>query len=384
MTHFIGMDFNSLYPSAFSSASHDFIKYTGGKMYMPGKITAFYDCVEKPELKKIAREIINRKDTLFIAEVKGHIDRNHLNEFINFLPIFRNIDITNDELTLGPYMVNYMKENGMKIGNTERKLTQLADSYDYMSFSSYYLWYLMDRFHFVIDDIKTLIVFNKHDKFNAFVNDFSVQRRKYLADRNPKENFFKISLNGSYGYDAMNTENYSKSFVQSAAKASCSKLSDNFKNIRKLADDVFQVDMNSDTFKCNTCIHQAYFTLDNAKYWYLVFVYEFMHKCMDMNRIHFIHGDTDAFYWAVAGKMDDELGNKQGFKHVVTDKEFYDQNVFKFLPHHAFCFDESYRPKFETKMEAMAHEKKLLGLAIEKQGDNLIALGPKCYTAWDN
>jgi hypothetical protein len=242
----------------------------------------------------------------------------------------------------------------------------------------------MDRFHFIIDDIKTLIVFNKHDKFNTFVNDFSVQRWKYLADRNPKENFFKISLNGSYGYDAMNTENYSKSYIQSAAKASCSKLSDNFKNIRQLADDVYQVDMNSDTFKCSTCIHQAYFTLDNAKYWYLVFVYEFMYKCMDMNRIHFIHGDTDAFYWAVAGKIDDELGNNQGFKHVIIDRDFYDQNVFKFLPHDAFCFNENYRPTFNTKIEAKAHEKKLLGLAIEKQGDNLIALGPKCYTAWDN
>ena len=59
-------------------------------------------------------------------------------------------------------MQNYMKKNGMKTDTKERKLTQLADTNgEYMSFSSYYLWYLMDKFHFVIDDIQTLITFNK-------------------------------------------------------------------------------------------------------------------------------------------------------------------------------------------------------------------------------
>ena len=146
-----------------------------------------------------------------------------------------------------------------------------------------------------------------------------------------------------------------------------------------------------------------------------------MHKCLDMNRIHFIEGDTDSMYWAVAGCPNDD--NKQDFKHVVIDKEFYDANVFKFMPYDTFCFNPESRPTIQSMIDDLlnvctlasqksllkclggvdlkdlrailslpeneafvkkSHEKKLLGLAIEKQGDNMIALGPKCYTSWNN
>ena len=434
MTHFIGYDFNQLYPSGFSSTKHEFINYTNGKMYMPGQITAFYDVEQKPELKQIALDIINNKKKLFIAEVKGHIDRKYLNEFINFLPIFRNINITNDEKTLGSDMYNFMRSNKMKVDHVERKLTQLADTYgEYMSFSSYYLWYLIDRFHFIIDDIKSLIVFNKQDEFGAFVVDFSIHRWKHMINKSPQEKFFKNCTNGSYGYDAMNTENYSTSFICQEAKTQSLKRSNKILNIRQLSDSMYQVDMENDKPKCNTCIQQAYFTLDNAKYWYLVFVYEFMHKCLDMNRIHFIEGDTDSAYWAVAGNPEED--HKQGFKNVVIDKEFYDEHVFKFLPYDTFCFKESSRPTIQKMIDMlldnnhkttslsiancfdpeglkaiknlkvkelkrclrnsmntsefesfikMSHKKKLLGLAIENEGHNMIALSPKCYTSWNN
>jgi hypothetical protein len=36
MTHVCGYDFNSLYPSVMSGIPHDFIKYTGHRIYMPG------------------------------------------------------------------------------------------------------------------------------------------------------------------------------------------------------------------------------------------------------------------------------------------------------------------------------------------------------------
>jgi hypothetical protein len=36
MTHVTGYDFNSLYPSVMSGIPHDFIKYTGHRIYMPG------------------------------------------------------------------------------------------------------------------------------------------------------------------------------------------------------------------------------------------------------------------------------------------------------------------------------------------------------------
>ena len=75
---------------------------------MPGRITNTYKC-DSEKVKNIALDIINKKKTLFIAVVRGHIQKEHLNKFINFLPIFRNIEITTDEKTIGPFMYNYMK-----------------------------------------------------------------------------------------------------------------------------------------------------------------------------------------------------------------------------------------------------------------------------------
>ena len=107
-----------------------------------------------------------------------------------------------------------------------------------------------------------------------------------------------------------------------------------------------------------------------------------MRKCLDLNRLHFIEGDTDSAYWAISGDPKDD--NKQGFKHIITDHEFYNNNIFKFMPSDFYTSDESCRPKLSTKLEVKRHEKKLLGAAIEKQGDNFIALCPKCYTYWDS
>ena len=85
-----------------------------------------------------------------------------------------------------------------------------------------------------------------------------------------------------------------------------------------------------------------------------------------MTRIHYIEGDTDSAYWAIAGDPNDDY--HQQFKHVIADREYYDQHVYEWFP------DPS---------KDVYDEKKLLGLAIEKEGENCIALAPKCYTIWN-
>ena len=92
-----------------------------------------------------------------------------------------------------------------------------------------------------------------------------------------------------------------------------------------------------------------------------------MYKCLDMNKIHFVEGDTDSAYWAVAGDVDKDY--TQGFDAVIKDVEFYTANVYSWMPNPS---KDGY------------DEKKILGLAIEKQGENCIALAPKCYTIWNN
>jgi hypothetical protein len=365
MTHVIGVDFNSLYPSSFSSNYNRNIPYHNGIMYMPGRLEWYQEC-ETEEQKREAIRNIMKKEKLFIAEVIGHIDDDHLNEFINFPPIFRNIDINLDAATLGQYMYDFVKQ--FSKGKQERKLTMILSTHgEYMSFSSYYLWFLIDRCHFIIDDIRSIMYFSKHTGFHEFVNQFMSKRCEATdAGNKGMETFCKMSMNGSYGYDGKNTEKYSQVSIVNRDGCYQKHRLDNYVSTQRITDDCYIISTKKRNYSCDTCIQESYFTLDNAKYWYLNFVYNFMYKCLDMNRMHFIEGDTDSAYWAVAGSVEDDI--HQGFKHVISNQSFYDEYIYDWFPN----------PNGDT-----AEKKKLLGLCIEKEAENCIALSPKCYTLFD-
>jgi hypothetical protein len=57
ITHIIGIDFNSLYPSSYSSKYHPFNPYTNGIMYMPGPLKA-----KITDSKEALKVIENRKE----------------------------------------------------------------------------------------------------------------------------------------------------------------------------------------------------------------------------------------------------------------------------------------------------------------------------------
>jgi hypothetical protein len=147
-----------------------------------------------------------------------------------------------------------------------------------------------------------------------------------------------------------------------------------------LNEDLFQAQSVGKTFKCKTCIQEGYFTLDNAKFWYLNFYYNFMTKCLDMNRIHVVELDTDSCYLAIAGNPNED--HHQCFKYVINDEDFYNEHIYSWAPS-SFYSTNNTNPSFDTPKAQMAFDKKLLGLAIEKECENMIALAPKLYTCFN-
>ncbi|KAA6356483.1 MAG: hypothetical protein EZS28_047990 [Streblomastix strix] len=137
---------------------------------------------------------------------------------------------------------------------------------------------------------------------------------------------------------------------------------------QKLADDVYAVQMNPETCACKTSLQVAYFVLDNAKYWYLNFIQNFMHKCLDMDKLHFVEGDTDSAYWAVSGKAFGESATindqDQSLAGSFDPFQFYDENAKYFFP---------------TVEGGLMDEKKILGLAVEQESPEIIAPAPKNY-----
>ena len=211
MTHFIGFDFNSLYPSSFSGQYNGLNKYTDGIIKMPGRLLRYIKC-DTEEKKREALEIIKEKKMIFIVTVKGGIPEKHWNNVINFAPIIRNIEFIQDEKTMGSYMYNYMKNNGLSVDNKVRKLTNLLNTYgENMVFYCYYLWFLMDECYFEIEDIEEISIFTSHTGFKGFVEKLTNDRQESIVEGNKGvDNFCKLNLNGSYGYDGMNEEKYTK------------------------------------------------------------------------------------------------------------------------------------------------------------------------------
>lgn len=99
----------------------------------------------------------------FVAKVKRRISNDFISEYINFLPIIRNIDITIDT----DYRT-MLKDSNINTLNTERKLTEPKDTAnEFMAFSSYYLWYLIDRFHFLVDAVESVVTVTASAPFNS-------------------------------------------------------------------------------------------------------------------------------------------------------------------------------------------------------------------------
>jgi hypothetical protein len=128
-----------------------------------------------------------------------------------------------------------------------------------------------------------MYVYDKHTGFRAFTEEMTKlrQRAKLHGDWAGDE-FYKLVLSGPSGYDIMNEEKFCKNSIIKRETAKLKIFSPYFMSARKLNESHYQVQMEKDAFNCKTPLIQGFFTLENAKFWYLNFIYNFVFKCLDM------------------------------------------------------------------------------------------------------
>jgi hypothetical protein len=73
-----------------------------------------------------------------------------------------------------------------------------------------------------------------------------------------------------------------------------------------------------------------------------------MYKCLDITRLHFIEGDTHSMYWAVTGSESE--GYEQGFKFVIKDHKFHNDNIYKYALSGFYTSNFS-NPTFKSEIE---------------------------------
>ncbi|KAA6333496.1 MAG: hypothetical protein EZS28_053164 [Streblomastix strix] len=101
------------------------------------KIREANDQVNRDVKRKEMMNIINSEDRfseekgkLFKASVKGHIDKNHINDHINFPPIWRKRTYKTDEKKIAKFTYKKMKKQGITVNKLVTKSTQILSTHD--------------------------------------------------------------------------------------------------------------------------------------------------------------------------------------------------------------------------------------------------------------
>jgi hypothetical protein len=142
---------------------------------------------------------------------------------------------------------------------------------------------------FIVDDVKSMMILSKHTGSKWFVEEFIKLRQQAILDKNKKlGNFYKQSLNSSFGQEIINEAKFTKVMLCNTHQVLNNHVKPNFINTIKFNNDVYQCELASKTFGYNTPIQCGFFTLDNAKYWVLNFYYNFMEKCLDHTRFQYV------------------------------------------------------------------------------------------------
>ncbi|GHU21711.1 hypothetical protein FACS189472_14490 [Alphaproteobacteria bacterium] len=347
-----------------------------------------YRTFEKQQMMKIL-SARGEDEKLFVASVKGSIratdeeringiqtehgllkgqaaDEYYISKSINFPPIFRNTDISIDENTLGNITMNQINKLGKVPKKTPvvRKLTQLIDTQGkFMSFDNYYLRFLIDTCHFVVEDVEQMAIFSRIDCFKPWVERMMRQRIEHMRQGNKGgEKYCKLITNGSYGFDGLNEANFAKTKLLNYEKTQKHISRQDFSGLRQINDDLYIISYKPPTYKCKTCLQCAFFTLDNAKFWYNNVLYNHIYKYIDEDRAMIVYVDTDCYTFAIAGNP--EKGLDQGFNEIIKDKVYYETHKYDVFP---------------DPTKGKSDEKKILGLAVENIGDRMFAAAQKSY-----
>lgn len=136
---------------------------------------------------------------------------------------------------LGVY-ISWTNDSQLYVQLHESQQTHNADRY---------MWAIHDVLQLlplVSDDIKSLSLYESHNWFNQFVCELMRKRQDILSCKTKgNKKFYKISMNDSYSYDGMNTENFSRVRIFDKNKSYQLIASDTYRNGVRLSDDCYLI-----------------------------------------------------------------------------------------------------------------------------------------------
>jgi hypothetical protein len=228
----------------------------------------------------------------------------------------------------------------------------------FVVFDMYYLRFLTDECHFIIDDIDEISLWSKSLKYGEFIN--STFQDRINAKSKDENQLYKIMLNSSYGADGWNYDKFKVYRFLNEKDALKAQAPYRHRSTRKINENLYLVEMKKQSSKASKALQGAFATLQHAKYLFILFIEKFIKTCLDETKWHFNYCDTDSYYFAISGDV--KKGVEQGFSAIVKNQELYDEKVKLWFP----------------------SEKKLMTLSEENSCTDMICLSAKCYSMFNN
>jgi hypothetical protein len=98
-----------------------------------------------------------------------------------------------------------------------------------------------------------MYVYENHTGFRSFTEEMTKLRQESkLWGDGAGDEFYKLVLNGSYGYDIMNEEKFSKCSIYNRNTAALKVFSPYFMSARRLNENYYQVQMEREIYNCKT------------------------------------------------------------------------------------------------------------------------------------
>jgi hypothetical protein len=93
-----------------------------------------------------------------------------------------------------------------------------------------------------------MYVYEKHTGFRSFTEEMTKLRQRAKLHGDGGDEFYKLVLNGSYGYDIMNEEKFCKSCIVKRETAKLKVFSPYFMSARLLNTNCYQIQKEKESF----------------------------------------------------------------------------------------------------------------------------------------
>lgn len=298
-----------------------------------------------------------RDGSLFgLVECDIHVPPALLEHFEEMPPIFKNTDISKDDI--GEHMKTYAENEGL-MKKPRRSLIGSMFGKKILLATPLIQWYLSHGL--VIERIRGDSV-SQNNCFRGFGEAVSDARRAGDIDTSNAilADTMKLLGNSAHGKTVTNQEKHRNVKICTDTNASQAVNDPHFRALHNISDGIYEVDMTKPSINMNLPIQIGFFVYQYAKLRMLEFYYDFLVKFIDPSDFQMCEMDTESAYLAISGKNIGEVVRPE-------ERQAFEQEKFKWFPR-------------EDTAEHRAYDKRTPGLfKVEWEGEGIEALCSKTY-----